>query len=118
MRTAAFVSGGMIPAALRGTTNGVTMHIVDWSATFAVLAGQEAKDDPPVQPSTGEHANPYRNIYGEDSFPPLEYVSATQLRFGLGGSLLCHLLMTSIRFAIVQWCRRVACAHGAGRTQH
>ena len=30
LRTAAFVSGGMIPKELRGTTNGVTMHIVDW----------------------------------------------------------------------------------------
>ena len=30
MRTAAFVSGGLIPTHLRGTTNGVNMHIVDW----------------------------------------------------------------------------------------
>jgi hypothetical protein len=30
MRTAAFVSGGFVPASLRGTTNGINMHIVDW----------------------------------------------------------------------------------------
>ena len=30
MRVAAFVSGGLIPLALRGTTNGMRFHIVDW----------------------------------------------------------------------------------------
>lgn len=30
LRTAAFVSGGLVPSQLRGTTNGVNMHIVDW----------------------------------------------------------------------------------------
>ena len=74
MRTAAFVSGGLIPSALRGTTNGVSCHISDWWATFAVLAGQEAKDDPPTPPLAGDHAEPYKNIYGDDSFPPLDGV--------------------------------------------
>ena len=74
MRTAAFVSGGLIPSALRGTTNGVSCHISDWWATFAVLAGQEAKDDPPTPPLPGDHAEPYKNIYGDDSFPPLDGV--------------------------------------------
>jgi arylsulfatase A-like enzyme len=74
MRTAAFVSGGLIPAALRGTTNGVTAHVVDWWPTFAVLAGTAARDDPPTPPLAGDHADPYRNIYGEASFPPLDGV--------------------------------------------
>jgi arylsulfatase B len=30
MRVAAFVSGGLIPAALRGTDNNMRFHIVDW----------------------------------------------------------------------------------------
>jgi hypothetical protein len=30
MRAASFVSGGLIPAALRGTSNGLTLHIADW----------------------------------------------------------------------------------------
>ena len=27
---ASFISGGLIPAALRGTSNGITCHIADW----------------------------------------------------------------------------------------
>jgi len=50
------------------------MHIVDWWATFAVLAGEEAKDDPPVPPEPGDLAAPYKNIYGDESFPPLDGV--------------------------------------------
>ena len=30
MRAAAFVSGGLIPAALRGTASEINFHIVDW----------------------------------------------------------------------------------------
>jgi hypothetical protein len=33
MRTAAFVSGGLIPAALRGSSSVVNMHVVDWCVT-------------------------------------------------------------------------------------
>ena len=32
MRAAAFVSGGLIPAALRGTHSHVAGHIADWCA--------------------------------------------------------------------------------------
>lgn len=39
MRATAFASGGLVPAALRGTTSSVVMHIADWYATFASLAG-------------------------------------------------------------------------------
>ena len=39
MRGAAFVSGGMIPAELRGTTSNVVGHIADWYSTICILAG-------------------------------------------------------------------------------
>ena len=40
MRAAAFVSGGLIPAELRGTESHVVMHIADWYSTFCALAGE------------------------------------------------------------------------------
>jgi arylsulfatase A-like enzyme len=74
MRTAAFVSGGLIPAQLRGTTNGVNMHIVDWYATFSTLAGVDPTDSPKVAPLSVDLKNTTKNIYGDDSFPPLDGV--------------------------------------------
>ena len=72
MRVAAMVSGGLVPPAVRGTNNTVNMHIVDWYATFASLAGVDPTDDPPVAPAATSLANPYNNIYGEKSFPPAD----------------------------------------------
>eukprot|EP00040_Diaphanoeca_grandis_P032142 m.194271 g.194271 ORF g.194271 m.194271 type:complete len:815 (+) comp32518_c5_seq1:283-2727(+) len=45
VRAVAFISGGMIPEAVRGTQrdNGM-MHICDWYATLAPLAGYAAED--------------------------------------------------------------------------
>ena len=74
MRTAAFVSGGLVPLTLRGTTNGVNMHLVDWYATFCGLAGVVAADDPPEAPLKPTSSEPFRNIYGEHSYPPLDGV--------------------------------------------
>ena len=39
VRVAAFVGGGFLPAAMRGTTIDGLMHITDWHVTFAALAG-------------------------------------------------------------------------------
>lgn len=75
MRTAAFVSGGLIPQKLRGTQNAANMHIVDWHPTFATLAGADASDDPPVMPKSTDPANPHKDIYGDSSFPPLDGVN-------------------------------------------
>ena len=74
MRTTAFVSGGLIPLALRGTTSSVNLHLVDWYPTFCALAGVAAADDPPVPPLAPDPAQPWRNIYGEDSYPALDGV--------------------------------------------
>eukprot|EP01043_Picozoa_sp_COSAG02_P129621 COSAG02_NODE_67213_length_253_cov_1.000000_1_plen_48_part_01 len=48
MRAAAFVSGGLIPTALRGTHSNVAGHIADWYSTICVLAGVPFADDSPV----------------------------------------------------------------------
>jgi len=72
MRTVALVSGGFIPAHLRGTRNNHTVHIVDWYATFAALAGAEPTDNPPVAVLPVDVSRPLRNIYGDRSFPPVD----------------------------------------------
>lgn len=71
-RVAAFVSGGFLPAALRGTHNDIVFHIVDWYPTFCALAGVEGTDDPPVAPLPVDPANVNKDIYGNESFPALD----------------------------------------------
>ena len=45
-RVTSFISGGVVPAALRGTRNrNSVVHIIDWWATLSVLAGVEPVDD-------------------------------------------------------------------------
>merc|ERR1712083_1099589 len=44
IRVAAFVSGGLIPAGLRGTTNNGIVHIADWYGTLCGLAGVGVED--------------------------------------------------------------------------
>ena len=72
MRVTAFLGGGFVPQGVRGTANNHTMHLVDWFATFAALAGASTTDDPPVAPAPADPTRPYDNIYGERSFPPLD----------------------------------------------
>merc|ERR1712039_16691 len=74
MRVAAFVSGGFIPASLRGTNSSVNTHIVDWYPTFAKLAGADPTDDPPVAPLPADVQKPTKNVYGDKSFPPVDGV--------------------------------------------
>lgn len=44
VRSVAFISGGFVPAAMRGSKNTDPVHIADWYATFAALAGVNATD--------------------------------------------------------------------------
>ena len=45
-RVTSFISGGVVPAALRGTRNtNSVVHIIDWWATLSVLAGVDPVDD-------------------------------------------------------------------------
>lgn len=45
VRASAFVSGGFVPTARRGTKLGARVHIADWYATFCALAGFTPTDD-------------------------------------------------------------------------
>eukprot|EP00966_Prymnesium_polylepis_P068645 1594489-Prymnesium_polylepis.1 len=47
LRAAAFVSGGLIPPKLRGTSSSVVMHVADWYSTICSLAGVDFSDDSP-----------------------------------------------------------------------
>ena len=46
-RVAAFIGGGFVPEALRGTTNTAYMHVADWYSTLCGLAGVDPTDDHP-----------------------------------------------------------------------
>lgn len=74
MRAAAFVSGGRIPAALRGTRSSVVGHIADWYATICVLAGVSPTDDSPIAPLPVDPANPRKDIYANGAFPGVDGV--------------------------------------------
>ena len=43
VRANAFASGGYLPPAVRGTTNGGLMHVADWYATYCALGGGSAE---------------------------------------------------------------------------
>jgi len=51
VRTVAFMAGGALPAAARGTTAGAYVHVTDFHATFCALAGVPAADDVPGLPA-------------------------------------------------------------------
>ena len=80
LRATAFVSGGVLPVAQRGTVNPVVSHIADWYATFSFLAGVDASDNPSEAPlvadGTVDALNPSvvvggrrRSLWGTNSFP-------------------------------------------------
>ena len=52
LRQSAFVSGGFLPEKMRGKTSAALIHICDWYATFASLAGVDPHDIVPA--SLGE----------------------------------------------------------------
>ena len=76
MLSPTFLTGGYLPAPVRGTSTNVTVHIADWYATFAVLAGADPRDDPPVVPLPVDPALPELDIYqGNLSYPPSDSVN-------------------------------------------
>jgi len=48
IRSAAFVSGGYLPKAVRGTEQGEPVHVADWYGTFCKMAGVDQHDAPAV----------------------------------------------------------------------
>ena len=44
VRGAAFVAGGLVPPAMRGSKNADPMHLADWYTTFAALSGADPTD--------------------------------------------------------------------------
>lgn len=75
MNVAAFVSGGIIPTALQGTTSSINCHIVDWYPTLSFLAGVDGTDNPPVAPLPIKPGDPSFDIYGNNSYPPVDGVN-------------------------------------------
>lgn len=51
IRVNAFVTGGLLPVAMRGKNMSSPVHVCDWYATFCGLAGVDAKDDHDGVPS-------------------------------------------------------------------
>ena len=92
MRASAFLSGGLVPPASRGTESKVVSHIADWYTTLCMLAhrgdGDEAaaascQDDPPQAPAAVDPNDaciedpmhtPCKDIYGKDSYPGVDGV--------------------------------------------
>lgn len=75
MQVVAFVSGGLVPKNLRGSSNDMYIHIVDWYPTFCALAGVEASDDSPTPPKKVDPKHPDIDIYGKDTWPGLDGVN-------------------------------------------
>ena len=64
----AFVSGGLLPAAMRGTNISSPIHICDWYSTFCNLAGVDPTDDHAGVPSI-DSINQWDVITGKASAP-------------------------------------------------
>ena len=82
-RVAAFISGGVVPARLRGTTSNLRMHVVDWYPTFCAAAGLTAlqcSDDSPTAPLPTDPSNPEKDIYSNGAWPSLDGVDVRTLR--------------------------------------
>ena len=84
-QVASFVSGGFVPAHLRGTSSSLRISIADWYPTFAALAGASTNDPPPVAPLPVDPSDPGKDIWGKDSFPDVDGVNIWPLLTGESG---------------------------------
>lgn len=74
---ASFISGGVVPLALRGTTSNVRFHVVDWYPTFCAAAGltpAQCNDDSPTKPLPTDPSDPAKDIYANGAWPGLDGV--------------------------------------------
>ena len=79
-RTTAFVSGGVIPPALRGSTSEVPLHVVDWYAIMCNMAGVSPVDLAAIE---GQHSSEGETTDAEITLPP--GCRLTERREGSGG---------------------------------
>ena len=63
------MSGGLLPARLRGTTNPTVFSITDWYPTFCNLAGADPTDDP--VPASAHGGEQWPSVDGVDIWPML-----------------------------------------------
>ena len=83
VRTTTFIASPLLPPAVLGTTNHALLHISDWWATFAVMAGLEPADDCDGNPACV-------SLDGKDAWPVLTGAVSTadhrtELLLGVGG---------------------------------
>lgn len=94
IRTPAVVSGGLLPAARRGTTlTDGFVHIGDLYATFLSLAGLPADDPSPTAPVSVEAVDAWPWLSGANATPPratlvLEHNAYTVNTTGRYGAML------------------------------
>lgn len=71
VRTAAFVSGGLVPPAVRGMTLADAVHVCDWHTTFLSVAGVDpaSHQDSPAVP-TVDGVNVWPRLVGYTQSPP------------------------------------------------
>lgn len=69
VRTSAFVSGGFVPPAVRGSKLEKNIHMADWYATFCNLAGVDASDIAPGVPGV-DSMNMWPLLIGADKASP------------------------------------------------
>lgn len=83
----AFVSGGSLPAALRGTSRDGFVHGCDWYHTLIKLAGGDPTDDHPGLPST-DSLDVWPYLTGNVSASPrMELLLSSEPGFGKEGKL-------------------------------
>lgn len=76
MQTTSFVSGGLLPSKLSGSTHNGSFHVVDWYPTFCHLAGVDWSDDAPVKPLPVDESKPDLDIYqGDKSWPSVDGIN-------------------------------------------
>jgi len=110
VRVAAFVGGGFLPAKMRGTTVTGMLHLCDWYATFARLAGAL---DPSSDAAAAQLGLP--KVDSLDMWPMVSGANATSPRAELplsGNGASVALSGTGL---IVSCPASAACPHSEGR---
>eukprot|EP01047_Picozoa_sp_COSAG01_P006448 COSAG01_NODE_233_length_20982_cov_14.774458_7_plen_85_part_00 len=79
----AFVSGGFVPAQLRGSSNRATITIADWYPTLCNIAGVSPSDDVMLngakRPIDGRDIWPL--LLGNSSESPHEYLPTSEVSY-------------------------------------